>query len=145
MQTAEQYQPVDIQSTEVISQIFEFTKCLETNFYKFKKNIVDAYFERETPPKQISDIFSHLYKAKQEIESVFNYCDNYLSSNINFTKNELSLLLDSVNDRIDKGVRANNILTDKIDIQPLYNLKYKLIQAVSEKPFDAEIEDELPY
>jgi hypothetical protein len=146
MQTTEQNQPVDVKSTEVISQILKFTEYLETNFYKFKENIVDANYQRETPPKPIYDIFSHLYKAKQEVESVANYCKNYLSSNIKLTKDELSLLIDSVNDRIDNGVRVNNMLaTDKIDLQPLYNLKNKLIQDVGEKPFEAEKGDEFPF
>lgn len=145
MQSSEQNQPVDVKSTEVISQILKFTEYLETNFYNFKENIVDANYQRETPPKPIYDIFSHLYKAKKEVEIVGNYCKNYLSYNIKLTKDELSLLLDSVNNRINDGVRANNFLaTDKIDLQPLYDLKNKLIQDVGEKPFFAEKEDELP-
>jgi hypothetical protein len=133
MQAPSQKQQVDSEMTEVISNIYRFTECLNTNFSNFKENIVDFYYERETPPKVISDIYSNLRIAKEKIESVHGYCKNYLSIDLNLTRNELPLLLYALDDRIDAGIKANNFLsTDKIDLKPLYDLKNKLLERYDE-------------
>ena len=119
---------------KLINHIYEFSsKCLE-DFHSFdlkylkyldaKTNFADEI--DENTPQPISDLFSHLYKAKEEIQFVNNFCKDYLFKWLSLSLDEMDLIQDSINSRIEQGISANrHLATDKIDLQPLYDLKEK--------------------
>lgn len=118
---------------KLINLIYEFTsKCLE-DFHSFQVKYLEyldaptnfAYEIDDFTPQPIKDLFSHLCKAEDEIRSVNDFCKDYLFKGFTFSIDEVDIVKESINSMIEQGISANRILTDKIDLQPLYDLKEK--------------------
>lgn len=90
--------------------------------------------------KFIQDIYTHLSNAKNELESVLNFCNDLYSKNVTLTNDEIHLIKYSLEERIDQGIRADSHLaTDKIDLSPLFKLREKFNQLDDSQVNDNEI------
>ena len=117
----------------LINLIYEFSSKFIEDFHSFDLKYL-KYLDAKTnfadeiddfTPQPIHDLFSHLYKAKEEILSVNDFCKDYLFKRLSLSLDEIDIIKDSINRRIEQGISVNRILTDKIDLQPLYDLKEK--------------------
>ena len=118
---------------KLINLIYDFSSHCLQDFHSFQIKYLE-YLEPESnfadeidenTPQPISDLSNHLYKAEQEIRSVNDFCNDYLFKRLSLSLDEVDIIKDSINSRIEQGISANRILTDKIDLQPLYDLKEK--------------------